>query len=102
MYFDCMNFVYFECIEISILCSCFYGGQEHEREKKRQNLVVVSESKLGVKIHGSEVEATDLGFEVGATHLDSEIDVKICGSDLEAKVCGSKVLVTFRPCLDCR
>jgi hypothetical protein len=90
-----MNFAYFKCIEISILCSCFYGGQEHEREKKRY-LVVVSESKLGAKIHGSEVEAIDLGFEVGATVLDSEIDVKIYGSNFGAKVCGSKVLVTFR------
>ena len=49
------------------------GGGTNELKQKK--LVVVSESKLGARIHGSEVGATDLGSEVGT---------KICGSEVPA------------------
>jgi hypothetical protein len=92
----------FECLETSTLYSCFYEGQEPKKEEEETRVgshgkTVVSESKLGAKIHGSEVGATDLGSKVKATNLGSEVGAKICGSNLRAKIYGSEVPIRSVP-----
>ena len=38
MYLDCINFIYFEYLKTLILCSCFYGEQEPEREEEQMRV----------------------------------------------------------------
>ena len=44
----------------------------------------MAESKLGAKIYGFDVGATDLASEVEAIDLDSEVNAKFYGSEVPA------------------